>query len=305
MVGVIFERIASGLLIVWLAATMAFLVLQVLPGDAILSQLTQSGASPEEINDRRETLGLADPIWLRYKRFVIDALQGNLGNSLISREPVTQAIARNLMPTLALATGALAVASLGGILLGVVGALNVPVLSVLAHVVMSIALSTPIYWTGTIAIFIFTAQLGLLPSAGAGRVSQLILPVAVLGFHTSGAIARVAQTNVSTVLDMDFIRTARAKGLHERRVILVHGLRAGLPPVISVIALQAGFLLGGTVITESLFVRPGIGRLLLDATMQQDYPIVQGVVIWSAMVYAVLNISSELLYRIFDPRVAL
>ena len=301
----IFERIVSASLIVWLAATIAFIALQVLPGDAILSQLTQSGATSEVIFARRAALGLTDPIWLRYIRFLTQALQGDLGQSLLSGEPVTQAIARNLGPTLTLAGAALAVASIAGVVLGVVGALDFPIISAAARIVVDIALSAPIYWTGTLAIFLFTAQLGLLPSAGAGRLSQLILPVTVLGFHTSGAIARVAQANMRMVFEADFIRTARAKGLHEYRVILRHGLRAGLPPVIGVIALQAGFLLSGTVITESLFVRPGIGRLLLDATAQQDYPIVQGVVIWSAMVYAGLGLAADMLYRLLDPRVVL
>ena len=299
------ERIISAFLIVWLAATMAFVALQILPGDAILSQLTQSGASSEVILARRAALGLTDPVWLRYLRFLTEGVQGNLGESLLSGEPVSQAIARNLGPTLVLATAALVVASIAGIFLGALSALDLLVVSAASRIIVSIALSTPIYWTGTLAIFFFTAQLGLLPSAGAGRFSQLILPVAVLGFHTSGAIARVTQANVRTVLKADFTRTARAKGLPEHRVILAHGLRAGLPPVVNIIALQAGFLLSGTVITESLFVRPGIGRLLLDATIQQDYPIVQGVVIWSAMVYAGLRIVTDMLHRLFDPRVAL
>lgn len=298
------DRIASALLIIWLAATIAFLALHVLPGDAILSQLAHNGAAPELIEERRNALGLTDPVWLQYARFLAGIARGNLGESLLTREPVTQAIVRNLGPTLALATGAFAVAGFGGIILGVTSALNLPLVSAIARMASSIALSAPIYWTGTIAIFVFTARLGLFPSAGAGHLNQLVLPVAVLGYHTSGAIARVVQANVALALEADYIRTARAKGLPERRVILVHGLRAGLPPVISVMALQAGFLLGGTVITESLFVRPGIGRLLLDATMQQDYPIVQGVVIWSAMVYAGLSLITDLLYRLVDPRVA-
>jgi ABC-type dipeptide/oligopeptide/nickel transport system permease component len=147
-------------------------------------------------------------------------------------------------------------------------------------------------------------MLGLLPSGGAGRLSQLILPVMVLSFHTSGAIARVAQANMQVVLQADFIRTARAKGLSEPRVILTHAMRAALVPVMGVIALQAGFLLSGTVIVESLFVRPGVGRLLLDATIQQDYPVVLGVVVWSALIYSMVNLIADVLYPVFDPRVS-
>jgi peptide/nickel transport system permease protein len=212
---------------------------------------------------------------------------------------------QHLVPTITLALNALIVASVGGLLLGVLGALELRRgISALARGIIDLSLSTPIYWTGTIAIYIFSAQLGLLPSAGAGRVSQLILPVAVLGFHTAGAIARVVQANVRDTLDADFVRVARAKGLSERAVIWRHVLRASLLPVVTVIALQAGFLLSGTVITESLFVRPGIGRLMLDAVTAQDYPVVQGVVIFAAIVYAVLNVMADTLYRIVDPRVA-
>jgi ABC-type dipeptide/oligopeptide/nickel transport system permease component len=172
-----------------------------------------------------------------------------------------------------------------------------------ARVVTSLSLSTPIYWTGTIAIFVFSAQLDLLPSAGAGRLSQLILPVGVLGFHTSGAVARVTHANVRETLGADFVRAARAKGLPNHIVIWRHVLRASLLPVVTMIALQAGFLFSGTVITESLFVRPGIGRVLLDAIIRQDYPVVQGAAIFTALIYVLFNTLADGLYHLLDPRV--
>jgi peptide/nickel transport system permease protein len=148
-------------------------------------------------------------------------------------------------------------------------------------------------------------QLGLLPSAGGARLSQLILPVMVLGGHTAGVIARVMRSNVRDVLNADFVQTARAKGLSELRVLWRHVLRAAWPPVIGVIALQAGFLLSGTVITESMFVRPGLGRLLLDAVAQQDYPVVLGIVVLAAITYSLVNLVGDLVYRWADPRVTL
>ncbi len=298
------QRIAGMLMTLWLAATLAFFALHVLPGDALSAQLAMGGVSPGIIAERRAALGLSDPIPAQYVRFLADALQGDLGNSLLSYEPVTAMIARDTPPTLNLAASALIVATLWGLLLGISGALNIQSgLSRIARIVTSVSLSTPIYWTGTLAIYFFTVQIGLLPSAGAGRLSQLILPVAVLGFHTSGAIARVTEMNIREVLDAGFVRTARSKGLTERVIIWRHVLRAALLPIVSIIALQAGFLLSGTVIVEMLFVRPGLGRLLLNATLQQDYPVVQGVVILTAFIYTLINGLADFLHSLIDPRI--
>ena len=224
---------------------------------------------------------------------------------MIDGQPVSDLILQHLPHTVTLAFSTLVAATGLGLLLGIMGALELQSpLSAGARALISLSLSTPIYWTGTMAIFIFSAQLGLLPSAGAGRLSQLVLPVAVLSFHTAGAIARVVQASVRDTMSAEFVQVARAKGLPERAVVWRHVLRASLLPVVTVIALQAGFLLSGTVITESLFVRPGIGRVLLDAILRQDYPVVQGVAIFTAFVYTAANTLADGLYRLLDPRVA-
>ncbi len=298
------RRLASTVMVIWLAATLAFFALRVLPGDAIEGQLVQSGVSQEVIEQRRAEQGLTEPVLVQYLRFLLNALRGNLGRSLLDGQPVGELILQQLAPTVSLAFGALLVATAFGLALGVAGALNLPYgISTAARVATSLSLSTPIYWTGTVAIFIFSAQLDLLPSAGAGRLSQLVLPVGVLGFHSAGAIARVAQASLRDTLGEDFVQVARAKGLPERAVIWRHTLRASLLPAITVIALQAGFLFSGTVITESMFVRPGIGRVLLDAIIRQDYPVVQGVAIFAAFVYTSFNTLADALYRLVDPRV--
>jgi peptide/nickel transport system permease protein len=297
-------RIASAILVIWLAATLAFFALRILPGDAIEAQLVHTGASESDIEQRRTEQGLTGPVWVQYGRFLFNAVRGDFGFSLLSGQPVTELIAQNLVPTVTLALAAVTVATVMGVILGTVGGLSLTGFSLLARTIMSLSLSVPIYWTGTLAIIIFAAQLGLLPSAGAGRPSQLMLPVAVLGFHTAGAIARVVQANVRQTLTADFVTVARAKGLSETHIVVRHVLRASLPSVITVVALQAGFLLSGTVITESLFVRPGLGRLLLNATLQQDYPVVQGVVVLTAAMYTFVNMGSDGVFRILDPRVA-
>lgn len=290
-------------LIVWLTATLAFLALRVLPGDAIAAQLLGTGADAAAISARREALGLNDPLLAQYLRYLGALTRGDFGESLASGQAVSTLIAFNLGPTLSLAAAALAVAIALGLGLGLAAASGNADVGGVARLIISIGLSAPIYWTGTLAIYAFTVQLSLLPSGGAERLSQLVLPAAVLGFHTSTGIARVVQHSIRVTREADFVRVARAKGLTERRVYLAHILRAGLLPVTTVIALQAGFLLSGVVITETLFVRPGLGRLLLDATLRQDYPVVQGVVVLTAFVYVLVNTAADLLNQLLDPRV--
>ncbi|MBC7809605.1 MAG: ABC transporter permease [Burkholderiales bacterium] len=295
----------SAVMVIWLAATLAFFALRVVPGDAITAQLANSGASQAQIEQRRIDEGLDVPVPMQYLRFMGGLLRGDLGRSLANGQPVTQLISEQLGPTMILATAAFMVATLLGVSLGIFGALDLqPGISAGSRLLISFALSTPIYLTGTIAIFVFTVQLGLLPSAGSGRLSQLILPAAVLGFHTSGAIAQVMQASVSEVLGADFVMTARSKGLSELRIVIYHIVRVAIVPVISVLALQAGFLFSGTVITESLFVRSGVGRLLLQAVIGQDYTVVQGIVILSAVIYVCANSLSNAVAYWLDPRLA-
>ncbi len=212
---------------------------------------------------------------------------------------MTEVIGEQLAPTVTLAVTALLVATILGLGLGTLAALDIYG-SRSARLVLDVALSAPIYWTGTLAIYIFAVRLNWLPSSGS---TNLVLPAGVLGFSAAGGIGQVVRANVRETLAFDFVRTARAKGLSEARVIARHVLRASLLPAVTVIALQAGFLLGGVVITESLFIRPGIGRVLLNATLKQDYPVVQGIVVLGAVVYTLLNATADVAYRLLDPRV--
>jgi peptide/nickel transport system permease protein len=298
------RQLFSLLLVVWLTATIAFFALRVLPGDAIEAQLVQIGASPAVIMERRHEQGLDAPPLLQYGRYLMMLVRGDFGYSLINGESVRDMIGARLIPTLTLGLGAILIASVCGLLLGIMTGIDVNKwLSHVCNFLINLSLSTPIYWTGTLTIIVFSAELQWLPAVGAGSLSQLILPASVLGFHAAGSIARIVKANIHEVASADFVRTARAKGLPEYHIIRQHILRVGLLPTISVITLQLGFLLGGTVITESLFVRPGIGSLLWEGTRQQDYPVVQGVVVLAAVVYTVLNALADLLYRYADPRI--
>ncbi|MBZ0283299.1 MAG: ABC transporter permease [Anaerolineae bacterium] len=289
---------------IWLAATLAFFALRLLPGDALEAQLSQSGASLSVIQQRRTAQGLTDSIWVQYLHFITNLAQGDLGYSLLQSQSVLEMVSQRLQPTATLALCALIIASISGVALGIVGVFHLGWgISTSARLLTTLALSMPVYWSGTLAILIFSGVLNNLPVHLASNINNLVMPAAVLGFHTAGAIAQITASNLRQVLHSDFIRTAHAKGLPKRIIIRRHILRVGLLPTISIISLQAGFLLSGTVIVESIFVRPGIGRLLFDSVLQQDYPVVQGIAILVAAIYVALNTLAEGLYMIVDPRV--
>lgn len=298
------RRLLRTLAVLWLAVSLAFFALRILPGDALQTQLTQSGASTATIDQRRAALGLDQPVLTQYGNFLVRLARSDLGVSLLDGRPVSEIIAQQALPTITLALAALVIAVLLGAMLGITAAAaRRRWLAQIARRTLDLALSVPLYWSGTLAIFLFAVLVDWLPSSGAGDLRHLLLPAALLGFHTAGAIGQMVRRSVSQTLGADFVRYARAKGLPERLVIGRHVLRASLAPVISVVALQAGFLLSGVVITESLFVRPGLGRVLLDATLQHNYPVVQGIVIWSALVYALANGAADILIAVIDPRV--
>ena len=297
----VIERALSAVLVLWLAATLAFFALRVLPGDAVAAQLAQGGATAMQIDAARTELGLNDGLPAQYGRFLAGLLRGSLGVSLASGRPVEDMIAERLWPTIELALLAVALAALGGVSLGVIGAGD-GWAGRWARLMIGVSMGVPVYWTATLAVVLFAVQLGWLPSSGVGSWRQLVLPVTVLAFHTLGAIARVVQISVREVRDMLFVRTARGKGLPDLLVLRRHVLRVALPPAVTVIALQTGFLLGGAVIIESVFVRPGVGRLLLDSTVRQDYPVVQGIVILVAAAYVMFNTLAEAVHRLLDPR---
>ncbi len=298
------QRLGAALVVAWLAMTLAFVALRWAPGDAVDATLGRGGASDAAIAAQREALGFNDPVWRQYLDYLGGALRGDWGESLISGQPVTEQIGQNLGPTATLALAALAWAGLLGVMLGVVaGTVGPRPLRYGAETVASLALSMPVYWTATLAIYLFTVELDVLPGVGGTGPRHLLLPAGVLGFHTAGGIAQVTASAVREARAGDFVRTARAKGLPEPDV-LDHVLRVGLLPVVAVIALQLGFLLGGTVITETIFVRRGLGRVLLEAISSRDYPVIQGVVALSALVYSLINALADVLYGLLDPRVA-
>jgi ABC-type dipeptide/oligopeptide/nickel transport system permease component len=289
----------STLIIMWLAATLAFIGLHIIPGSTLEAQLLQAGVDETVIKEREEALGLNLPVPIQYEQYMISLLHGNLGYSLISGQPVSDLIMDQLSPTLWLALPAWVLSSVFGLAIGIIGGIETyPRLRQIAQMATALILSIPIYWSGTLLIFVS----GNLLSVSSGFPNWL-LPTILLGLHTSGATARIVQSSTRLIYRMDFVRTARAKGLPEKSIIWRHILRVSLIPAVPVIGLQFGFLLGGTVVTESLFARPGLGQLLLNSTLQQDYPVVQGLVILSAGIYALINGAATTASQWLDPRI--
>lgn len=288
----------------WLAVSLMFVLLRILPGDAITAQLISSGASQGIISTQRAALGLDQPAAIQYATYLSRLLRGDLGESYLTGQPVGEIISFYVGNTLMLALCALLLSIALGLSLGIlIVSSRSQITRMLASTTMNLALSLPIYWTGILAIAVFSIGLNVLPASGATDVRNLILPAGVLGFHTAGAIALMTRTQVENVTHADFVRTARGKGLRENTIWRRHILRVGLLPIVSVIALQAGFLLGGTVITEMLFLRPGLGTLLIDSVTRRDYPVVQGITLISASTFILVNGCSEWVNHMLDPRV--
>lgn len=297
------RSLLEALLTIWLTATLSFFALRLLPGDAISSQLAQGGVSAAEIQRRREMFHLDDPVTEQYARFLLGLARADLGVSITTGLPVTEMISQQITATIALASSALCVAVILGAGLGISAAIDGnPLRLIAARTAIALSISTPVYWIATLAIFFFAARLNWLPGSGSGGFEHLILPASVLGFAASGAIARAVQISVREAATSPFVQTARSKGLSEQAVLYRHVLRVGLIPIAGIIALQAGFLFSGTVITETVFVRPGLGRLLFTAAQFQDYSVVQGIVILSACIYTAFNLAAEMIQPLLDPR---
>jgi peptide/nickel transport system permease protein len=303
MFSYVIRRMLGAVAVLWGVATAVFLLLQVLPGDPAQTILAGSGASQADIARIHQQLGLNQPLLVRYGHYLLNTLRGDLGRSLFSNRPVTLTIAEQLPATLQLAAAALLVAVVLGLSLGILAALRRGTwLDHLAVGVAVLGVSVPVFWSGLLLIWLFSVGLNWLPATGADDWRHLIMPAAVLGLTGAGPIARLVRASLLSVLSTDYITMARAKGLSQVAVIGRHALRNALIPAITLIGLQAGFLLGGTVVTEAVFARPGLGRLVVDAILWKDLPIVQGVVLLIAATYVFVNLLTDLTSLVLDPR---
>jgi peptide/nickel transport system permease protein len=295
---------------IWLGITlMAFGLGRLAPGDParLIAERQADGlATPAQIEWVREEYGLNDPLSLQYARWVGNALRGDLGVSFKTGGPVLEELAQRFPATLELAVYGMGVGVLLALPLGVQAAMRRG--SVIDHASRLVALagaSLPSFWLAFLLIIVFAVQLRMLPVAGRGTARHLVLPAITLGFALAAPLTRLTRSSMLEVLGEDFVRTARAKGLHEGAVVVRHALRNALIPVVTVAGMSFGHLLGGAVIVETVFAWPGVGKLVVDSIFDRDYPLIQGYVLFMGTVFVLINLLVDLLYVWLDPRVQL
>jgi ABC-type dipeptide/oligopeptide/nickel transport system permease component len=285
------------------AATLVFALIHLVPGDPAQAMLGE-GASADEIARLRTSLGLDRPLLAQYGTFLGGIVRGDLGRSFRSGQPVTREIGRRLGETAILALSAMAVAIAVAIPLGIIAAVfrgRLP-----DHAAMTLALagiSIPSFWLGPLLAILFAVKLGWLPVSGAGTVWHLVLPSVTLGTALAAILARMTRSSVIEELRELYVLAASARGLSRARAVLRHAFRNSLIPVVTIIGLQFGAVLTGTIITETIFSWPGIGRLLITAINTRDYPLVQGCILFIAATYVAMNLITDLTYGYLDPRI--
>jgi peptide/nickel transport system permease protein len=285
--------------------TLVFFMVHLLPGDPAEEIASRGpGLSPEAIQGIRVRLGLDKPLYQQYLDFVTNTAQGDLGRSIIKNRPVSTMIREQLPATVKLTVAGMLAAILIGVPLGIVAAVRQN--SWVDSASMTVALlgvAMPSFWLGLLLIWLFAVRLNWVPVIGGTGLRGLILPAFTLGFSAAAIIARLVRSSMLEVLRQEYMTTARAKGLKGNTVILRHGLRNALIPVVTIVGLQFGNLLGGAVVIETVFARQGIGRLAIDAILAKDFPVIQGTVLFAALIYVTVNLAVDLLYSVLDPRI--
>jgi peptide/nickel transport system permease protein/oligopeptide transport system permease protein len=290
---------------VLLGVTLAvFSMLFLVPGDPVKMMLAEFVTNPDQVARMRAQLHLDEPLPQQYGRFVWNAVRGDLGTSMRSRRPVTREILENLPSTAQLAVASMAVAVALGVALGLLAAVfRNTWLDVGSMLVALVGVSMPSFWLGLLLILVFSLFLGWLPATGGATLRHLILPALTLGMIAAAIVARLTRSSMLEVLGQDYIRTARAKGLSGWPVVLRHGLKNALIPVVTIFGLQFGNLLAGAVIVETVFGRPGLGRLIVGGVLAKDFPLVQGTILFVATAYVVMNLLVDVAYAVLDPRI--
>jgi peptide/nickel transport system permease protein len=311
MIRYLASRLAGMVVVMLVVATLVFFVTRLAPGDPAAVMLGEQ-ATGADIAQLRTTYGLDRPLPVQFAYWLRELAHGNLGQSIFLQRPVTQALTERAEPTFFLTVFSLVIAMLIGVPCGIVAAVwrGKTVDQVFSGFAM-LGASIPSFWLGLILMEIFAVGLGWFPVAGYGgpdvpladRLHHLILPAIVLGVVNSALILRFTRASMLDVLGEDHIRTARAKGMSETRVVLHHALRNALIPVITVVGLTFALLIGGAIVTETVFGLPGVGNLVVSAVLRRDYPVIQGALLVIAALYVLINLSIDLLYLVIDPRV--
>jgi peptide/nickel transport system permease protein len=318
------QRLVHTLIVLFGVALLTFALIHLTPGDPVLVMLG-TDATPAELERLRHLLGLDQPLYVQFVQYLGRLATGQMGDSIFQHQAVTKLIADRFPATVELTVAAMLIAIVVGLVTGVISAL-VPysAFDVLAMFIALSGVAMPVFWLGMLGILLFALQLGWLPSFGRGEplsdavqslirygdpqdvvdaFKHLLLPALTLGAFSTALISRLVRSALLEVLGQDYVRTARAKGLRNLFVLRRHALPNALIPVVTVIGLQVGTLLGGAVIAETIFAWPGIGRLLIQAINQRDYPLVQGIVLLTALVVSLINLLVDLVYGAINPRV--
>jgi peptide/nickel transport system permease protein len=307
------RRIGQGLLVLWLVSFAIFSLVRILPGDAVLMQLDAAAApTPEMLARARQELGLDRPFLTQYSTWMAGAVRGDLGRSLITRRPVTQELGKRISLTSHLAVMSMIVALLIALPVGVLAAVrqDTPA-DYVGRLGATLGLSLPDFWLATVAITFLAIWFHWIPPIGFAPIwedpvrnlSQLAIPALIIGARLAAVSMRMTRSSLLEVLRQDYVVTARAKGARERTVIIRHALKNAFIPVVTVIGQQFSVLLGGTVIVELIFLQPGVGSLLLDAVLLRDYTLIQGAVLFFAVVIVAMNLLVDLSYSWLDPRI--
>lgn len=286
------------------ASILIFAVMRLVPGDPARQSLGPE-ATGDQVAILREQWRLDEPLPVQYMAWLGRSLQGDLGRSTVSRVPVTKELATRFPATLQLTLASMAVAIVLGLFFGILSAVKYnSVLDRSSMVVAMIGICTPSFWLGLMLLLIFAVRFQWFPSSGAGGISHLVLPAITLGAAASAIIARVTRSSMIEVFAEDYVRTARAKGLKENAVIIRHALKNALIPIITILGLEFGGLLAGSVVTETVFAYPGIGQLLINSINNRDFPIVQGALLLFSVQFVLINLLVDLLYARVDPRIS-
>jgi len=281
-----------------------FLMLHLIPGDPVLIFAGDKPLTEQRAVELRHELGLDRPLWEQYATYVTRLAHGNLGVGLHSDRPVLDSILEAAPATAALTASALGVAVVVGLGLGIAAALaHGTWLDTVTMTVAILGVSMPVFYLGLLMIIFFSFTLGWFPATGQGGFSHLAMPATALGLVSSAVLARLVRSSMLAVLREDYVQTARAKGLPRAIVVLRHALKNALIPILTVLGLQLGALLSGAVVTETIFSRAGLGRLAVDAILNRDYSLVQGAVLFSAVVYVIANLLVDVAYAAVDPRI--
>lgn len=303
----IIRHLLASVLVVYCVLTLVFFMIHLVPGDPVMAMVSggeSGGVTGEKIEWLREQLGLNDPIHVQYGRFLYNAARGDLGRSLYTKRPVVKEVLERFPSTLRLAFASMGLAITMGLVLGTISALRPNSWIDTGSMIFAlVGVSMPKFWFGILFILLFCVKLEWFPITGQGGLKHLVLPALVLGLSHAAIVARLTRSSLLEVMGMDYITTGRAKGLSERLILLRHALKNAMIPVITVLGVQIGSVLSGTVVLEVVFARPGVGRLMVNAILGRDFPVVQGAVFLIALAYVLANLIVDVSYAFFDPRI--